>query len=430
MALSRFQQTFLYRNHWAFRVLDWLYSEVEYTKKELECKPIGFDRIVSKEEAEREAGRNKYLQDINEQKLKFLNRKYSQHYHLEVKYINRKYCLPVPPLKRRFNKKKVKKSKQSKLYLYIAVFFKFIFKNKLRLFIKLFYFKILFSVFLKYRFFLKYEHFVLNENPEKTLHYKSKFLSFRKSTPISKGFKHKNLGIYLKNLVNNNDDLYNENLKNLYNSYCYLLIRLNRKNLFLTLLNNEGNVLCKTNVGASGFKKKVKRTGYAIKGTGKKFIKKIRKSLIKNIFILYKKNIKNFDYNFKNKIESLKIIKKKKYINNLKIKRKKIKKKKIIKKIKINILKKNTKKIVRSRLLWVKIFNNLKKYRIYYYPTLKNIIKNNLRIIFRIKTSLKLWAFRFVVYGLFKKLPWFRGIEFRLPVPHSNSLRLKKKRRV
>lgn len=354
MAFSRFHQTFMYRNHWAFRVLDWLFSEREYDWEDI-----------------------------------------------------------------------------ADLILYIDIYIDFV--AFVRQFLDLFYFKILFSVFLKYRYFLKYSYFMLNLKPEEIVHYKSRFLPFRKYTAISKGYKHKNLGIYLKNLVNNNDDLYNENLKNLYSSYCYLLIRLNRKNLFLTLLNNEGNVLCKTNVGASGFKKKVKRTGYAIKGTGKNFIKKIRKSLIKNIFILYKKNIKDFDYNFQNKIENLKIIKIKNNINNIKLKRKKIKKKKNIKnikKIKINILKKSSKKIIRSRLLWVKIFNNLKKYRIYYYPTLKNLIKKNLRIIFRIKTSLKLWAFRFVVYGLFKKLPWFRGIEFRLPIPHSNSLRLKKKRRV
>lgn len=352
MAFSIFNQQFIYRNLWAHRVMDWLYSEREH----------------------------------------------------DWEYI-------------------------SDLILYIDIYLDFI--DSVRQFFNLFYFKILFCVFLRYKYFLKYFYYFLNSKPAEILHYKSRFLDFQKGKYIQKGYKYKNLGIYLKNLVNNNDDLYNQNLKNLYNSYCYLLIRLNRKNLFLTLLNNEGNVLCKTNVGASGFKKKVKRTGYAIKGTGKNFIKKIRKSLIKNIFVLHKKNIKDFDYNFQNKIEDLKIIKNKIIIN--KIKRKKLKNNKInknIKKVKINILKKNSKKIIRSKLLLIKIINNLKKYRIYYYPTLKNLIKKNLRIIFRIKTSLKLWAFRFVVYGLFKKLPWFRGIEFRLPIPHSNSLRLKKKRRV
>ena len=244
---------------------------------------------------------------------------------------------------------------------------------------------------------------------------------------IEKGYKYKNLGIYLKDLVSskNYKNLYYQNLTFLNNFYCYLLIRLNRKNLFLTLLNNEGNVLCKTNIGASGFKKKVKRTGYAIKGTGKNFVKIIKQTLLKNIFILYK----DINNNVKNKIVISKLIKNKKKLKN--IKRKKLKKLKKEKKLKIIILKKKNKKIIRSKLLWVKIFKNLQKYRNYYsLLNLNNLIKKNLRIIFRIKTSLKLWAFRFVVYGLFKKLPWFRGLEFRLPIAHSNSLRLKKKRRV
>jgi len=40
------------------------------------------------------------------------------------------------------------------------------------------------------------------------------------------------------------------------NKHFLFLIRFKRKNLFLTLLNNEGNVLCKTNIGSCGFKKK------------------------------------------------------------------------------------------------------------------------------------------------------------------------------
>lgn len=307
----------------------------------------------------------------------------------------------------------------------------------IRKLIILFYLKWLF-ILLKYRYFLDTLHWALKlrlkevRSKTKKSDFINKYIKLSRYSYIQKGYKYKNLGIYLKNLVYNNNDLYFQKLKNSYKFYCYLLIRLNRKNLFLTLLNNEGNVLCKTNIGASGFKKKVKRTGYAIKGTGKNFIKKIKKSLIKNIFILYKRDLKNIDYNFQNKIKNLKLIKNNKLKKRNNIKRRKIKnKKKNNKKYKkLNILKKISKKIIRSKLLWIKILNNLKKYRIYYYPNLNNLIKKNLRIIFRIKTSLKLWAFRFVVYGLFKKLPWFRGIEFRLPIAHSNSLRLKKKRRV
>ena len=76
---------------------------------------------------------------------------------------------------------------------------------------------------------------------------------------IQKGLKLQKLGIYLKNLENN---FINSKILNL--NY-YFLIRFNRKNLFLTLLSNNGNVLCKTNIGSCGFKKKVKSTGYAIK---------------------------------------------------------------------------------------------------------------------------------------------------------------------
>lgn len=300
-------------------------------------------------------------------------------------------------------------------------------------FFSFFYLK-LFFIFFKYNSFLKGFYWFLNSKPKEVL-YNARFRDINSfkiikgSYYIQKGFKYKNLGIYLKNLVHNNNDLYSQNLKNMYKSYCYLLIRLNRKNLFLTLLSNEGNVLCKTNIGASGFKKKVKRTGYAIKGTGKNFIKKIKKSLIKSIFMLYKKDMKNIDYNFQNKFEKLKLIKDNKKII-IKKKRKKIKKKINKSVLKTNYLKANSRKIIRSKLSWIKLSNNLNKYRAYYYPNLSNLIKKNLRIIFRIRTSLKLWAFRFVVYGLFKKLPWFRGIEFRLPVAHSKGLRLKKKRRV
>jgi hypothetical protein len=253
---------------------------------------------------------------------------------------------------------------------------------------------------------------------------------------LQKGYKYKNLGIYLKDLVSHTNKYKNLSYKNLYyqnlnilDNYCYLLIRLNRKNLFLTLLNNDGNVLCKTNIGASGFKKKVKRTGYAIKGTGKNFVKIIKETLLKNIFILYKK-LENI--NVKKNIKFLKFIENKN-IKLINIKRKKINKNKnkINKNLNIIILNKKSKKVIRSKLLWIKIFKNLAKYRIYYSSaSLNNLIKKNFRIILRIKTSLKLWAFRFVVYGLFKKLPWFRGIEFRLPITHSTSLRLKKKRRV
>jgi hypothetical protein len=46
-------------------------------------------------------------------------------------------------------------------------------------------------------------------------------------------------------------------------------------------------VLCKTNIGSCGFKKKVKYTGYAIKRTSKIFLEKIIKSLVYNVHNVY-----------------------------------------------------------------------------------------------------------------------------------------------
>ena len=98
---------------------------------------------------------------------------------------------------------------------------------------------------------------------------------------IQKGYKFGKLGIYNYNIYNFDD----YNIKK--NIHFLFLIRFKRKNLFLTLLNNEGNVLCKTNIGSCGFKKKVKYTGYAIKRTSKIFLEKIIKSLVYNVYNTY-----------------------------------------------------------------------------------------------------------------------------------------------
>ena len=302
---------------------------------------------------------------------------------------------------------------------------------------------------------------------------------------IQKGLKLQKLGIYLKKLENN---FFNSKMLNL--NY-YFLIRFNRKNLFLTLLSNSGNVLCKTNIGSCGFKKKVKSTGYAIKWTSRNFLEKITNSLIYNIYNIYyikkkkkiigkftnlitkkyklqlKKKQTNYSKNFtKLKISNYlkKRLKIKKYIN-LKIKNKLKKKKELNinkflktnrkqiqdchtcledqwqkslnkKKIKINnkvnnILKqKNLIKINNKNkinLFFKKL--KLKSYR-NYYEYLKLLLKNKLKIIFRIKSYLKYWGFRFITYGLTKSFFWFRNFEIRIPTAHSTSLRLKKKRRI
>ena len=98
---------------------------------------------------------------------------------------------------------------------------------------------------------------------------------------IQKGYKFGKLGVYDYNLYNFEEYNVKKNIHFLF------LIRFKRKNLFLTLLNNDGNVLCKTNIGSCGFKKKVKYTGYAIKRTSKIFLEKIIKSLVYNVYNTY-----------------------------------------------------------------------------------------------------------------------------------------------
>jgi ribosomal protein S11 len=189
------------------------------------------------------------------------------------------------------------------------------------------------------------------------------------------------MGIYIRDFLKNKKKL-NMNVNN-----CYLIIRFKRKNLFLTLLNIDGNVLCKTNIGSSGFKKKVKFTGYAIKKTTKKFIEKIKNSFLNLIYIIYKNSKKN-----KEKLKDLILLE-----NSIKLKkrikfRKKIKKNKIKKSnyIQINNIsnKINNIKLIRSNFLKQKSLKNFENYR-NYYPEIINNIKNSLNIVIQVKSSLK-----------------------------------------
>ena len=267
-------------------------------------------------------------------------------------------------------------------------------------------------------------------------------LFFEKKSSI----KAKRFGIYIRSFLKNK-----EVLKKDFNS-CYLIIRFKKKNLFLTLLNSSGNVLCKSNIGSCGFKKKVKYTGFAIKRTSKRFSKKILGSFIKTLVIVRKdckqkmKKIKDLiflnkkqkkDLIFMNKNQNLKEYKKLIFIpkikNKIKNKIKKIKFK--IKKINNiqnnknkNIIKIFNKKIIRDKLINIKILNKFNIYR--KYPHISTALKKAFNIIIRIKSSFKFWGFRFVMYGLVKRFRWFNGLEIRLPIPHSDGLRLKKKRRI
>ena len=207
-------------------------------------------------------------------------------------------------------------------------------------------------------------------------------------------------------------------------------MRFKRKNLFLTLLNNDGDVLCKTNIGSCGFKKKVKFTGFAIKRTSRYFSEKILGSFIQNMHIV-RKSCKKKIYKLKDLLY--------KYNKSLNIYNKFFLKKKKKKKFKtkylklLNINKKNMYTIYNKEFIWdfivkKKLIKKYESYRKYNYNIKE--IRNNFKVILRIKSNLKFWGFKFVLYGLAKKFCWFNGIDIRLPVPHSDGLRLKKKRRI
>ena len=222
-------------------------------------------------------------------------------------------------------------------------------------------------------------------------------LFFEKQSSI----RTKRFGIYIRNFLKNK-----EVLKKDFNS-CYLIIRFKKKNLFLTLLNSSGNVLCKSNIGSCGFKKKVKYTGFAIKRTSKRFSKKILGSFIKTLVIVRKdckqkmKKIKDLifinkkqkkELTFINKKQNIKEYKKLIFIDKTKNKIKKINLKKqkinnIINKKNKNIIKIFNKKIIRDKLINIKLLNKFNIYR--KYPHISTALKKAFNIIIRIKSSFK-----------------------------------------
>jgi hypothetical protein len=327
--------------------------------------------------------------------------------------------------------------------IYILTNLKLLFFFKFWLYIKK-YLSLLYFIFLNQNF--EYNKFLKIYLKLSKKVYLNNFFELKKGkiikNYIQKGYKFEKLGIYNSNIYY----IY-KNLQKKKKSFIFL-IRFKRKNLFLTLLNNNGDVLCKTNIGSCGFKKKVKYTGYAIKRTSRIFLEKILRSLIYNIYYIYyvdsfkkkkkkKTNIKLIKYISNKKSKYIKIIKKYKLkVLNLK-KRKKINilntnlKYKILKKI---FKKKQNLKIIKKKKNFNLKFLEFKKLNLISYRNydkyIKNYMKNKLKIILRIKSNLKFWGFRFVIYGLSKQFHWFRNLETRLPIPHSTSLRLKKKRRI
>jgi len=253
---------------------------------------------------------------------------------------------------------------------------------------------------------------------------------------IEKGYKIRTTGICVikKFLKSEKNMYYDKTLKKF-----ILIVHLKKKNLFLTLLETNGNVLSNINVGRCGFKRKYKLTGYSIKSTSKYFSVKIKKAFFLKMYSISKKCKKRLQ-----KIHDLiflrkKIIKQKK--NILKVKKKKLW---------LNFIK-NWKKGDINSIIWYKnniilnyflknkknknilnknnyFFKTILKYRMY--PKFRKALKKKFKIILRFKSSTRHWGTQFVIYGIGKFFSWFNNFEVRIPLPHSKGLRLKKKRRI
>lgn len=253
-------------------------------------------------------------------------------------------------------------------------------------------------------------------------------LSILKNKYIQKGNKLKKVGLSIRTFFKNyndnvNDDDY-DNVITTFNS-CLLIIRFKRKNLFLTLLNNEGNVLCKTNLGSCGFKKKFKFTGFAIKRTSKRFSKKILGAFVRTVYSV-RKNCKKHMRKIHNLIFLKQKLKPLDAINILKKEKNKVNNS--ISFFKLWVTKLQNKQVLRKKLKKLFIFKKFVKYR--KYPHHRKSIRKAFKITLRAKSNLKFWGFRFVMYGLGRYFRWFNNLESRVPLPHSKGLRLKKKRRI
>ena len=143
--------------------------------------------------------------------------------------------------------------------------------------------------FLIFFFFWRIYNFKI-ESEKKNFDYLKFFIKRKRVNKVAKNYYEKKniksfsrLGVYIKNFIHQKEFFEKE-----INSY-FIITRFSRKNLFLTLLDPTGKVLCKGSVGESGFKKKVKRTGYAIKKTVRYFNKKILRDFL-NILCITRNN--------------------------------------------------------------------------------------------------------------------------------------------
>lgn len=273
-----------------------------------------------------------------------------------------------------------------------------------------------------YIFGVEYMHFYQYINILFT--FEVPFQKFRllKNKYIQKGNKLKKVGISIRTFFKK----YEDNVINTTFNSCLLIVRFKRKNLFLTLLNNEGNVLCKTNIGSCGFKKKVKFTGFAIKRTSKRFSKKILGAFVRTVFSV-RKNCKKHMRKIHNLIFLRQKLSSTLYAINI-LRKKDLKVNNSISFFKLWVAKLRNKQVLRKKLKKLFILKKFVKYR--KYPHHRKSIRKAFKVNLRAKSNLKFWGFRFVMYGLRRYFRRFNSLELRMPIPHSKGLRLKKKRRI
>lgn len=269
-----------------------------------------------------------------------------------------------------------------------------------------------------------------------------------------------------------------------------LIMYLKRKNLFLTILDIEGNIISKTNIGSCGFKKRLKFTGFALQNTMRIFAEKIVKILqenwLNNFNIIWKKYMflkakntqkwkkkekKKKKLYLKKNLWYLKILKKKykkkeknleikilKFLKNIKKKRHEYIIQKVFKKTKNSKKKiKNVKNFLKNNKYFIKSYQfNKKKYmyimkyseknkfylNLLYYRQYKlhrcnyldffkkKILKHYLFLDLILKNSTKFWAFRYIFRGFRKLRMKIMHVQNKKPAIHSKGFRLKKKRRL
>lgn len=265
-------------------------------------------------------------------------------------------------------------------------------------------------------------------NSLKNINYKKKKLSYKRKKlgwyyPIRLHVKKLKQPEYYPNYILPDD---------LYHLTYDLIVNIKKRNLFLTFLDHNKNVLIKNNLGSVGFKDRFKFTSVSLQSTSEFFNMRIRIKLKKIINLIY------------NSVwSSINFFLKKFYKDNFQINKK-------IKDVK------NKKNLMAKNLYYYLLsyrqifrFNRVQNQK----KLLRKMLKEkHLNIVLLCKTNPKNWSFRFVLKGLYWKSYWYNNqrknkerknkIKFvpnnlsickvldKRTYPHSNGLRIRKVRRV